>query len=75
MKTIAEVMRPEPQFESELIQVHDETYFVTDGTTIIFRSKNTCVCIGCYHGKNEKEERETTIKFANQIIEKIEKIE
>jgi len=75
VKTISVVMRTEPQFESELIQVPDETYFATDGTAIIFRSKNICVLISCYYGKNEKEEREITIKFANQIIEKIEKIE
>ncbi len=74
---IAEVMRSNPQFESELIQVPDEAYFELDGTTIIFRIKNTCVLLFCYGsgGKDIKTESEAVIKFANQIIEKIEKIE
>jgi len=75
INSIASIMRLEPQFESKLNQIPDETYFASNGIAIIFRIKNTCVLISCYHGKNEKEQRETTIKFANQIIEKIEKIE
>ena len=75
VKTIAEVMRSNSQFESKLNQIPDEAYWMSDGSAVIFRIKNTCVIISCYHGKNEKEEREITIKFANKIIEKLKKIE
>ena len=71
VKTISVVMRTDPQFESELIQIPDEAYWVSDGSAIIFRIKNVCVLLGCSKANNINTQRETTINFANQIIGKI----
>jgi len=73
INNIAEVMKSKPQFESKLNQIPDEAYFASDGSSIIFRIKNVCVLIGCYKANNINLKSEMAIKFANQIIEKIEK--